>query len=158
MRTLILAAFLSCTALAGGAGPRPHQQPSQPLFDAFDVAHAHFTGPALPFTVDVDTTKTRQFGKGLLGPRILITAFSPQGWIVVLDSRPLNPGEKLHWEGQLPAGGKWVFRVASADGNGTTSGGDLPTLAEFQEYTAKTGAKAFSLQVVTDERGDIHAQ
>lgn len=154
MRTLILAAFLSCTALASGAGPRPHQQPSQPLFDAFDVAHAQFTGAALPFTVDVDTTKTRLFGKGLPGPRILITAFSPQGWIVVLDSRSVNAGEKLHWEGKLPAGGKYVVRVTSAGGGGATSSGNLPTLAELQH----AGFKAFTLQVTTDEKGSIHTR
>ncbi|GMA16958.1 hypothetical protein E5F05_15830 [Deinococcus metallilatus] len=111
--TLTLLAALAAPALAGGAGGLP---PLMPFADT-----VRFTGEAVPFTVEVNLSRTRTQPGGPL--QILVTAVTPQGEVVNLNSRPIRAGEKLTWAGRLPARGTLVIHVV--DDHGTASSTQL---------------------------------
>lgn len=106
---LALLVALAAPALAGGGGAPP---PLMPFADT-----VRFTGEAVPFTVDVDLFRTRAQPGGPI--QILVTAITPQGEIVSLNSRPVRVGEKLTWAGRLPAQGTLVIHVVDDHGTAT---------------------------------------
>lgn len=68
-----------------------------------------FTGEKVPFAVDVDLSRTRTQPGGPL--HILVTAITPGGEVVNLNSRPIRAGEKSTWTGLLPAQGPLVIHI-----------------------------------------------
>ncbi|GAA5513455.1 hypothetical protein Dcar01_02190 [Deinococcus carri] len=107
--TLTLLAALAAPALAGGASAPP---PLMPFANA-----VRFAGEAVPFTVDVNLSRTRTQPGGPV--QILVTAITPGGEVINLNSRPIRAGEKLTWTGRLPAQGTLVIHIL--DDNRTAS-------------------------------------
>lgn len=115
MRPFILAAALLLgSPLAAASAPMP-------LFPAFQVDRQVVKGPTVPFVVDVDLSRRqRPYAEG--GPVVLLTVVQPSGQAFVLDSRPLSHGEKLHWEGKIPAQGTYILRVVAGGQNSASYG------------------------------------
>lgn len=63
----------------------------------------------MPFTIEIDLSRTRTQPGGSL--RILVTAITPGGEAVNIESRPVGSGEKLTWRGRLPARGDLIIHV-----------------------------------------------
>jgi len=108
---LALFAALTAPALAGGGGAPP------PLLPFAETVR--FSGAAVPFVIEVDLSRTRtQLGGPL---KILVTAITPGGEVVHLNSRPIRAREKLTWTGRLPAQGPLVIHVLDDHGTATST-------------------------------------
>lgn len=81
-----------------------------------------YTEPTIPLVVDIDFTRSKTFAHGM--PRFIITVVTEQKNIISFDSRPLRPGEKIHWEGKIPASGTFLF-YGLTESNSTYSADSL---------------------------------
>ena len=105
MRALALVALLTLSAPAAAGG-----NSQMPLFIGLGTGGSRLTGPTTSYTIEVDLSRRQKpYSEG--APAILLTVVKPDGNAFILDSRPLMPGEKLHWEGKIPANGTYVLRV-----------------------------------------------
>ncbi len=78
-----------------------------PLFPAANFVMQRVTGPTVSLVVDADFSRSKTFSQGQ--PTIIITVVQPDGTVVNFGSRPIRLGEKVHWEGRIPAAGTHVF-------------------------------------------------
>lgn len=123
MRPFALAALLtlSAPAAAGGNTDRNAQLAPMPLFIGLGMGGSRLIGPTTSYTIDVVLSRRQKpYSQG--APSILLTVVQPDGHPFVLDSRPLVPGEKLHWEGKIPANGTYVLRVVGGGQNSASYG------------------------------------
>ena len=99
-----------------------------------------FSGESVPFIIEIDLARTRTQPAGPL--RILVTAITPEGEAVNIGSRPVQAGEKLTWQGRLPARGNLIVHVLDADRTTTST-------------EIRRNAQPVRLVIIGDEKGNF---
>lgn len=132
---LFLSGLLLSPALAGGAEPLPAWARELFIGQRLDFAPGTVT---VPFTVEADFSRTRAWRGG--PPQLFVTFVDFGGRAFNLDSRAFRPGEKVRWEGRLPAEGTLVIRVVDDAASAISTENRRP-------------AKPVRLVITGDERG-----